>query len=52
MVMFMLDISMPKPRSAPMNSATMAPISASTIAISRPAKMNGMAFGSCSIQKI
>ena len=49
---FMLCISIPKPRSAPRNSATTVPISDSVMAISRPAKMKGSAVGRRSIMKI
>src|SRR5262249_28678998 len=52
MVKLMLVISMPRPDSEPINSATMAPIRAKIMAISSPAKMYGSALGSRSIQKI
>src|SRR5438105_1603957 len=52
MLKFLLWMSMPRPASAPTNSATMAPTSEKTIATSRPAMMNGSADGRRSMRKI
>ena len=52
MLKFMDWMSMPSPRWAPTNSATMAPMSAKIMATSRPAITKGSALGRRSIQKI
>jgi hypothetical protein len=51
-VKFIDWISMPSPDVAPTNSATIEPIRARIIAMSRPAMTNGSEFGRRSIQKI